>query len=732
MPLFETALELDRLTSKGAPRLWELPLISKEDPEDDDLGVLTVETRFERLNPRKLSQENLLFVEAAENLAAESASVLILAGQTPNLNLDSGNDEKAPATGPSIKPGQGNPEDESSLSPIFMVPSAAAYLTTVAAGLVPTSTSAELRLAQSNSSGNSAATARLSRKLRILYEHDENLHASWPLTGTERARGRMETVFSDGLDPAKKRRFSCPQMGLSLEGESELLMGANTEQLESLREGWRMWRMAHRSQLQPSHRAQDLAFVGERFINRANSSVGSPLHSMSVSPRSHNLSASPAFSFLEGQGNGSRMRALFELGGDSYDVSNYLDDHPNQRAFFNSVSARVGKIAMLEQQASFQTDDAVSPKSQKAMKKKPSRIVIPTRPWCRKKVAVLTGATSGIGEVIGRELCAKGIKRLILLVRNLSSGRSKALEWTEKYKNVEVDVVHCDLSDMQDANAAAGHVRGLLSAGEKIDLLILCAACISNESTAAPRKEFEETFAVNFMSNFLLVHALFDLMDRSSEIMEGGAKKQDIEGRIIFAGCAAVPPFGNKVDLDDLQAEKKGIGQLGVSQYIHTKVMLLCFASELGRRLKDRECGVTANVFFPGAVKSRLADRVLEAFNPVIARLADAAYGLTEGILVRSPEQGATLGLHLCMSSEICGVNGKVFHSGVTGQITDLDPHPHFGVATNMELCRKLWAIAGKMLNQALGKESRVAEWWDYFKPIRPKESRHSQPAKLA
>lgn len=731
-PLFESAVELDRLIAKGAPRLLELPLVNKEDPEDEDLGILTIETRFERLNPRRLSNDDLKFVEAAENLAAESASVLILAGRTPNLGLGTTADEmRFGQQGVGRHGGILRDDDDTAVSPILMVPSAAAYLTTVAAGLVPTS----LPLNETGSKSN----PRMSQKLRIVYEHDEGLRASWPLGRKEEARHRFETVFSDTSVEQKRlrQRFSCPNLSslrLKTEG-GELLVGANTEQLQSLREGWRMWRMAHRSQLQPSHRAKDLAGAGERFINRANS-VGSggnsPVDSLKVqlqhSPTSAgaNPPRSPRSLFdLESQPSTQRARALFELGGDSYDVSNYLDDHPHQRAFLNSISARAGKISRLEQQASLSDENAFDqsqPGSISATRTKPRRkpsvIVPPVRPWSRRRIAVVTGATSGIGEVIGRKLCSMGVKKLIILVRTLSSGRAKALEWTEKFKNVEVDVIQCDLRDMKDTNAAADHVRDLLAPGERIDLLVLCAACVSNESTMPEKKEFEETFAVNYMANFLLVHALFDVMERSS------ATSSEDEARIIFAGCAAVPPFGNRIDLDDLQAEKRGIGQLGVAQYIHTKTMLICFASELARRLADRHCFVTANVFFPGAVKSKLADRVLEAFNPVIARLADAAYGLTEGVLVRSPEQGAALALHLCSSPALVGVNGKVFHSGTTGIVTDFDPHPHFGIATNMELSRKLWAISGKMLNQALGKESRVTEWWGYFKPARPTQTK--------
>lgn len=817
--LLETAVELDRLLGVGAPRLLELPLISISDPVDEDVGVMTLETRFDRLRPRRESKENLQFVEAAENLAAETTSLLILIGQSTQgdgTNATLENDAKLAAK---LKGG--------GLSPVMMFPSAAAALATVAAGL-----------AHRPSMGNVAAFGASAKRLGVLYEDDRDLvRCSWPMTNKAFERERASLRFSSGFD--KSRRLSCPGPGEGEFVENLNLDPWSMEQLESLREGWRMWQLADRSNYQPSHRAADAAFVTERFINRANSvtSVVSPFignssdrrpsfntmgdrrpsqaqmgdrkpsfNTMGNNSSMHELRSSnatsnsderqPSFNTVWGTptnsailqspffgtaaaaamrtngGGGSatpnlghqtpRARVMFELGGTKYDVSAYLEDHPKQKAFVDSVSARVGKMALLEKTSSlhaalsdsnlnaedsspkkllrgnvspmksgnkslassfnkgarpgdggFRLDNEVDPlpKGPISPSKKSQQTGAPKyeRNWCKRKVAMITGGTSGVGAAVADEICARGVKRLILLCRNLNTGRLKARELTEKHRNLEVDVVYCDLSSVKETNNAVEQIKDLFAPDEKLDMLILCAATVNKDETK--KKEFEETFAVNYMSNFLLVHALFSLIDRPNDA--------STECRIIFAGCAAVPPLGNSVDVDDLQGEKSGVGPLGLGQYIHTKTMMFCFASELARRLQDRGGRVTANVFFPGAVKSKLADDVLIAFNPVVARLADAVYGLTEGVFVRSPAQGASLCVNLCSADNLNGVNGMVFHSGLTGNVTDFAPHPQFGIATNKEVCRKLWAVTGKMLNVALGKDSHVAEWWEIFRPQR-------------
>jgi len=152
--------------------------------------------------------------------------------------------------------------------------------------------------------------------------------------------------------------------------------------------------------------------------------------------------------------------------------------------------------------------------------------------------------------------------------------------------------------------------------------------------------------------------------------------------------------------------------------------MLECFISELARRLREKGSSTTANVFHPGAIKSKLSDEALESFSPFIAKLANIAMSFSPGILVRTPEQGAALGEFLVNDIDVAGVSGKLFDSGFTGQIVDFTPKAFAGVIRDTELCKRLWSQSGKILNTALG-DGRVAQWWGHFAPTRHRPGEH-------
>jgi hypothetical protein len=110
--------------------------------------------------------------------------------------------------------------------------------------------------------------------------------------------------------------------------------------------------------------------------------------------------------------------------------------------------------------------------------------------WCRGGTVLLTGGTSGIGRELGRELCARGVKRIVLLSRDTGRGRLQALEWTKHYKGVEVDVIQVDFASMQETARGMEQVIALMADSEElIDAMVLCAATIGNPGT---KREFEE------------------------------------------------------------------------------------------------------------------------------------------------------------------------------------------------------------------------------------------------
>ena len=84
--------------------------------------------------------------------------------------------------------------------------------------------------------------------------------------------------------------------------------------------------------------------------------------------------------------------------------------------------------------------------------------------------AFVTGASSGIGEALARDLAARG-HDLVLVARRRDRLEKLAAEVAEKHR-VRAHVLVCDLADAEDRSRMLGELDGL---GLELDVLILCA-----------------------------------------------------------------------------------------------------------------------------------------------------------------------------------------------------------------------------------------------------------------
>lgn len=85
----------------------------------------------------------------------------------------------------------------------------------------------------------------------------------------------------------------------------------------------------------------------------------------------------------------------------------------------------------------------------------------------RGRTALITGASSGIGECFARELAARGC-HLVLTARRLDRLQTLAAE----LRSAHAVTVHCLAADLADADAPTGLVRQIAALGVEIDVLI--------------------------------------------------------------------------------------------------------------------------------------------------------------------------------------------------------------------------------------------------------------------
>ena len=267
------------------------------------------------------------------------------------------------------------------------------------------------------------------------------------------------------------------------------------------------------------------------------------------------------------------------------------------------------------------------------------------------KTIVITGATSGIGEVAAIRLAEQGA-RIVHIARD--PARAAATQAALKKANPAADhAVHiADLSLLAEMKRVA---REIAAAEPRIDVLIDNAGAMFNKRQVTA-DGLEKTFALNHMAYFVITNILLP------NIVDGG--------RIVVTASNA--HRGAKLDFDDLQSER---GFRGFGVYSESKLMNILFTRALARRLS---WGITANSLHPGFVATRFGDQSGGVMGGVIR--------LIKPVGAISPEEGAKTIVYLAASPEVAGVSGQYFF--------ECKPTTPTREAQNDEDGERLWKIS--------------------------------------
>jgi NAD(P)-dependent dehydrogenase (short-subunit alcohol dehydrogenase family) len=251
------------------------------------------------------------------------------------------------------------------------------------------------------------------------------------------------------------------------------------------------------------------------------------------------------------------------------------------------------------------------------------------------KVIVITGATSGIGQVAAESLAGMG-GRVVQIARD----RQRALARL-RASGVRHTIHYADLSRLAEMKRVG---RAIAEAEPRIDILINNAGAMFGfrDLTA---DGLERTFALNHVAYFVLTDELRERLVAASP------------ARVINTSSDA--HRAGTLELDDLQSERAyrsgkwewmRFGGAGYRVYGRSKLCNILFTRELARRLAGT--GVTANSFHPGFVATRFGDESggLVSLGVRIGK----RFALT-------PEQGAETLVYLASSPDVEGVSGEYF-----------------------------------------------------------------------
>jgi NAD(P)-dependent dehydrogenase (short-subunit alcohol dehydrogenase family) len=245
------------------------------------------------------------------------------------------------------------------------------------------------------------------------------------------------------------------------------------------------------------------------------------------------------------------------------------------------------------------------------------------------KVVVITGATSGIGEVAAQRLAAMGA-RIVLVARAAARGQKTLARLPSIGPGAPHAIYYGDLSRISESKRVAAEIA---AAEPRIDVLINNAgALFSTRHLTADN--LEETFATNHMAYFVLTLGL------QASLREGAPAR--------VVSTASDAHKRQSLDFDDLQAAK---GYSAMRAYGRSKLCNILFTRELARRWAGQ--GITANCLHPGFVATRFGDRS-GGFLSTVVRVAKN-FAIT-------PEKGAETIVYLASSPEVAAVSGEYFY----------------------------------------------------------------------
>ena len=276
------------------------------------------------------------------------------------------------------------------------------------------------------------------------------------------------------------------------------------------------------------------------------------------------------------------------------------------------------------------------------------------------KIMLVTGATSGIGEITARELARQGA-HVIILARNSSKAERTQREIIAATGNERVDIVLADLSVLQQVRDVAAQLHDKYP---RIDVLVNNAGLMFGAEREVSADGYEMTLATNHLGPFLLTSLLFGLLQKSPA------------ARIVNVASTAYR--FSKPTLDDIQSEHS---YSPMWEYGNTKLWNIMFTQELAQRLREHGItNVTTNSLHPGAVATGYGKQSGGWLSAVLA--------LGRPFML-SPEKGAETSIFLASNEGVATTNGGFF--------SKKKPEPvksSFNTAANNQ---RLWAMSEQL-----------------------------------
>lgn len=295
------------------------------------------------------------------------------------------------------------------------------------------------------------------------------------------------------------------------------------------------------------------------------------------------------------------------------------------------------------------------------------------------RVAVVTGANSGIGLVAARELAGRGAT-VVVACRDISKGDAAVGQMREQLgatgESAAFHVRKLDLADLGSVRDFATDVVAAFPDG--IDLLINNAGVM-----APPRKEtadgFELQFGTNHLGHFALTGLLFDELRKKS-----GSRVVTISSNAHKMG---------KIDFEDLQSTN---GYRRWNAYGQSKLANLIFALDLQKRIDEAGLEMKSMAAHPGLSSTNLGSAGTGTGDGLVNLLTTPILKFAHIAFAQDAEHGALPTLFAATVPDLTG-GRYIGPDGIgehRGSPTIVAPRK---VAHNHEIAERLWNESARL-----------------------------------
>lgn len=288
------------------------------------------------------------------------------------------------------------------------------------------------------------------------------------------------------------------------------------------------------------------------------------------------------------------------------------------------------------------------------------------------RVAIVTGANSGIGYETARALAHKGAT-VIMACRSVEKGQAANRQIRDEDPRGTVAVMALDLADLSSIREFA---EAFKQEYQRLDLLINNAGVMMLPNYSKTADGFEMQFGTNHLGHYALTGLLLETISRTP-----GA-------RVVTVSSSAVR-YGH-MNFDNLNAEES-YDKRGA--YGQSKLANLLFTAELQRRFEAAGLDAIAVAAHPGWTTTNLQQHTrLRILNPIFAQ---------------DPEMGALPTLYAATSPDVRGGDyyGPDGFFEMRGHPTKVEPIDR---SKDEADAKKLWEVSEELTGISFNWPIRV------------------------